>query len=724
MKVRHNPIKYWLLTTEYPPFYGGGISTYCYHTAQMLAQNGYDVTIFVPDDTVSAISSEVNDKVTVVRFNSNQANTEASLSAAAKRSYAFAQVVKKYSIEFGKPDIIEAQDYQGIAYYLLQFKLTIDSELKNIPVFITLHSPAFLYLEYNKVATYKFPDFWTCEMEKQAIQAANGLIAPSTFITEAIQAYMPLLVPYTIVANPYKSNAPLVNIGKIKKGKLVYYGKLSPQKGSFELLAYCKEMWDEGYKFSLHIVGGTDIVYHIETKTMGSMLKEKYAHYIKEGLLVMHGEVEPHAAKAAVVDAQLVVFPSIIDNLPYAVIEMMHLGKVVLASKQGGQAEIIKNGIDGFLFDHSIKGDFKEKLLSALGLELEALIIIGTTARKTIEQKFAYETIFSTKDAIVKQLITSSSKTSDTFPFLHQEAFKIPPVVGVQGLLSVVIPYYNMGVLVLETIESVLESTYNHIEILVIDDGSNDVASRQILEQLKANKKVQLLVKKNTGLADTRNWGANLAKGEYLAFLDADDKIDPLYYEKAIAVLKTYHNVFFIGAWVQYFQDSHKVWPAFTPQPPYLLVHNPVNSSALVYKKSAFLDAGLNKSALEFGLEDYESVISLMEKGYNGVVLPQVYFFYRIRKGSMFRNLNTNKLLYSYKNIAEQHVEYYNKFALPIIHLLNSNGPGYFYDNPTEETRVIVKVNPVSKTKEALIAVIKKNSFLKKLALLILRKVK
>ncbi len=721
---KHNSIKYWLLTTEFPPFYGGGISTYCFHTAQMLAANGYEVTVFVADDSVEGIKETVQNAITVIRFDSGQADTRASLNVTAKRSLAFAQVIKRYVEKTGRPDLIEAQDYQGIAYYLLQFKLTLDKELKDIPVLITLHSPAFVYLEYNKVPTYKFPDFWTCEMEKHVIHAANHLIAPSKYITDVILDYMPLQTAYTVVANPYANDRLPIEQMPLKKGKVVYYGKLSPQKGTFELLAYSKDLWDEGYEFTLHIVGGTDIVYHIETRTMGSLLKEQYASYIESGVLVMHGDVDPGSLQEAVSDAQLVVIPSIVDNLPYAVIEMMEIGKVVLASKQGGQSEIIEDGVTGFLFDHSISNDFKEKLLSILDKKTEELLAIGDLARKAVLQKYAYETIFPIKDVLIRETITAYSKVSDSFPFLHQEAFTDLPINGERALLSIVIPYYNMGALVLEAIDSVLASTYQNIEVLVVDDGSNDSHSKKVLEQLDRKGKVKLLVKKNTGLADTRNWGAVQAKGEYLAFLDADDKVAPLYYEKAIAVLKKYNNVFFVGAWTQYFGDSHKVWPTFTPQPPYLLIHNSVNSSALVYKKAAYLTSGLNKTALQFGLEDYESVISMMEKGYNGVVLPQVYFFYRVRKGSMFRKLNTNKFLYSYKYIADKHVSYYNKFALPVIHLLNSNGPGFYYDNPTEEVVVSARIKQRSKTTEKLIAIVKRNGYLKELALFILRKVK
>jgi glycosyltransferase involved in cell wall biosynthesis len=228
-----------------------------------------------------------------------------------------------------------------------------------------------------------------------------------------------------------------------------------------------------------------------------------------------------------------------------------------------------------------------------------------------------------------------------------------------------------------------MQSTYKPLEIVIVNDGSTDAKSLSALEALKQQAVITVYTKKNSGLADTRNFGAQKAQGRYLAFLDADDKVAPEYFQKAIRVLEQYENVFFVSAWTQYFGNSTSLWPTFIPQPPYALVHNPVNSSALVYRKAAFLKAGLNDKEVDYGLEDYESVVALLHKGYNGVALPEVLFYYRVRNDSMIRGITKNKLIYSNKYIMEKHKSYYAKFAPQIINLLNANGPGYSYDNPT-----------------------------------------
>jgi glycosyltransferase involved in cell wall biosynthesis len=714
-------LNYWLLTTEYPPFHGGGISTYCYFTAKMLAAAGDRVTVFVQDDSVTDYAlSEPAPGITLIRFNCNRNGLHGSLGYTARLSYAFADMVRTIIEQKGKPDFIEAQDYQGIAYYLTQFKHAGYAFMADIPILVTLHSPAFIYLEYNRVPTYRFPDFWTGEMEKQAIVAADLLISPTRFLVEEIQRYVDLTgKEVRILANPYEGPGNKELTGSFQRNKIVYYGKLSPQKGSFELLAYFKELWDNGFPHPLHIVGGTDIVYHPEMQTMGQLVNERYSNYIAKGLLQLHGKIQPSQIKEYLQDAHVILVPSIVDNLPYVVMEAMSLGKIVLASRQGGQREMIEEAVSGFLFDHRDPASFARQLEKVLSLTNDEMQRIGINACQRVHNDYSYDVILAKKKEILEYSKSIPSNRAH-FPFLYQEDTR-SPVAEPAGddLLSVVVPYYNMGDYIEECIRSVLGSTYKHLEVLVINDGSTDPASIEKLNLIARLENVRVFHHKNQGLAFTRNYGAELAKGTFLAFLDADDKVAPTYYEKAVVALQRNRNVHFAGAWVKYFGNSTQLWPTFTPQPPFVLVHNPVNSSGLVYKRAAFLAGGLNDKQVDYGLEDYESVVSMLHGGYNGIVLPEPLFHYRVRTGSMIRNISMEKLLYSNKYINEKHADYYAKFAPQVINLLNANGPGYLFDNPTFEVRVVTRRAGESIILLKIKALVKRNEQLKKIALTI-----
>lgn len=718
-------MKYWLLTTEYPPFHGGGISTYCYYTAQMLSAAGLEVTVFLPDDSVAdRLDSGEEDAIRVIRFNSNRSKLHESLGYTVRLSYEFAGIVRAVIGEEGRPDYIESQDYLGIAYYLQQFRLLRYKDLTNVPIIITLHSPAFIYLEYNRAPTYKFPDFQTCEMEKYSIKAADSLISPTRFLTEEISQHIDISDKHlTIIPNPYQ-DADIQGIPAFQRNKIVYYGKLSPQKGSLELLEYMKELWDEGFPYPLYLIGGTDIVYYPEMLTMGQIVREKYGFYIKKGLLLFHDKINPSKINETLSDAHIIILPSIVDNLPYVVLEAMHLGKIVLASVQGGQREMIEDGENGFLFDHQQAGSFKARLLFILELNDEQVCQIGEKARERVKLSYSFEKICAQKRELLHSLMKCPSENRE-FPFLYQEPLPLHFSPADSGeLLSVVVPYYNMGPFIGECIQSILQSTYSPLEILVINDGSTDDFSLQQLERIEVQGKVRVIHQKNKGLAETRNEGARLAQGRYLAFLDADDKVAASYYEKAIRVLMQYQNVYFIGSWVQYFENSRAIWPSFNPTPPYALVHNPVNSSALVYKREAFLEGGMNDRLVDYGIEDYESVINMLSHGFNGVVLPECLFYYRVRNGSMFRNVNRYKLLYSNKYISQKHNQYYSKFATPIINLINANGPGYLFDNPSFGLNITSSVEHISSLRYTITTYIKKNKKLKRIALILKKKLK
>lgn len=85
---------------------------------------------------------------------------------------------------------------------------------------------------------------------------------------------------------------------------------------------------------------------------------------------------------------------------------------------------------------------------------------------------------------------------------------------------SVIIPTYNRASLLKEALDSVFSQTFSDYEVIVVDDGSTD----ETLEILKSyGDKIQALTQKNSGPGAARNLGAEIAKGEYLAFLDSDD---------------------------------------------------------------------------------------------------------------------------------------------------------------------------------------------------------
>ena len=103
-------------------------------------------------------------------------------------------------------------------------------------------------------------------------------------------------------------------------------------------------------------------------------------------------------------------------------------------------------------------------------------------------------------------------------------------------LISIVIPCYNSGIYITEAVTSVKESSFTNYEIIIVDDGSSDLHTLSVLRQLE-HQKCKLIVQANGGPAAARNSGVRVAKGEYLFFLDSDNKIHPEYLEKSVKIM-------------------------------------------------------------------------------------------------------------------------------------------------------------------------------------------
>lgn len=119
-------------------------------------------------------------------------------------------------------------------------------------------------------------------------------------------------------------------------------------------------------------------------------------------------------------------------------------------------------------------------------------------------------------------------------------------------LVSVIIPAYNCEDYVEVAVKSILEQTYNNLEVLVVDDGSSDGTLRVLQRMADGDKRVRV-VKNETNLkiVGTLNKAINLSKGAYIARMDADDYKYPDAIEKQVAFLMTHPDVAVVGGAIE-----------------------------------------------------------------------------------------------------------------------------------------------------------------------------
>lgn len=129
---------------------------------------------------------------------------------------------------------------------------------------------------------------------------------------------------------------------------------------------------------------------------------------------------------------------------------------------------------------------------------------------------------------------------------------------GAGPLLSVIIPTHDVEPWIDDLLGSILASSLNDIEILVVDDHSRDGTRSRLDEHADTDPRVRVIVAHGTGGANARNVGLNAAGGKYIAFADGDDIIPPGAYERLIASLEESGSDIAFGDWLKF--SSSRTW--------------------------------------------------------------------------------------------------------------------------------------------------------------------
>ncbi len=223
--------------------------------------------------------------------------------------------------------------------------------------------------------------------------------------------------------------------------------------------------------------------------------------------------------------------------------------------------------------------------------------------------------------------------------------------------MAVVIPCFNHGAFIREAVESARRQTYPNVEIVVVDDGSTDAPTIEMLGSLRAEG-IRVLRQENRGLAAARNAGIRATDAEFFVPLDADDIIKPAFVERLIAPLRADPALGYMYCHTEYFGSSGGVWQCPDYDPHKLLVGNLSTATALV-RRRAFDQAGGYAEAMTYGMEDWDFWLSLLEVGCRGKLVPELLFGYRQHAGgSMLAHTQRHRPI-PVRQIIERHAPMY-----------------------------------------------------------------
>lgn len=224
--------------------------------------------------------------------------------------------------------------------------------------------------------------------------------------------------------------------------------------------------------------------------------------------------------------------------------------------------------------------------------------------------------------------------------------------------VSVILPAYNAEKYIKEAVDSILSQTFGDFELIVINDCSKD-STEQILLSYTDPRLVYVKNEENLGVAGTLNKGLKLAKGQYIARMDADDISLPQRFEKQVAYLDSHENTAVLGTALERFGEGIPLQTRSFSQDPEQMKVDLFFSCGLAHpsimmRTDVIRALGGYDMAFE-GLEDYE-LWCRVAREHQVTTLPEVLFRYRVHPGQVTKN-PSEKYLTRMRNLKKRQLE-------------------------------------------------------------------
>lgn len=267
-------------------------------------------------------------------------------------------------------------------------------------------------------------------------------------------------------------------------------------------------------------------------------------------------------------------------------------------------------------------------------------------------------------------------------------------------LVSIIMPVYNTGELLRQTIGSILNQTYDDWELVVVDDGSTDECTIKICDEFRTSDfRIKVFHKTNGGICDARNFGLSKASGRYVAFCDHDDEYAGCLLEKALPYIlrgvdilhfsyrSVYHNS---GKELLFKATDHIRFVINTSDSFLSLVKNHFFETiwSSIYNRTLLEDSSMMfDTAYKFGGEDFDFNIRIFPHASKIMLLPDILYTHYYRDTSTSSNLRDdilwnfvvkqkkiNSVIKTLQIDLSQNVEDYVKYSAEIMVSMLSYG--------------------------------------------------
>ena len=539
------------------------------------------------------------------------------------------------------PDYAEFADYRGQALVPLQARNAGHRSLRGTTVAVRLRGSAEL-IELHDGGWPSPPRRMVFDLEREALRLADLVVHPGDDALALYRERMPEadLDPATRIRVPF-DHGPEPAAREAGAGgplRILCAGRLERVKGVLELLEACLEAGDPNWQ--LTIVGGDT-----QTAPMGQSMRMTMELMAGEDPRVQF--LDPIAyeeLQERYRQSDLLAVPSLSECWSDVALEAMRAGLPVLATPVGGLREVVADGVSGWHADGPGREPLRRALEPLLADRSEVDRVRTSGAPRARFLKLTDEEEILTA---YRNLPPAPQPPKPQKPSL-KEGFR--GLGGGEPLVTGVVTYFGERETVREAVDSLLAQTHRNLEVIVVNDGSFEGEDR-VLFELAEVERVTVLHKPNGGEGEARNFAARLADGKYLAFLDADNTLEPGFVARAVAMIEADPEIAYVTSWLRFFGDEEETRArvgaaGYAPLGNAVRSDDAINSDGdtiALMPRRLFAHDGYSYEEEGVLMADWELYRRLREDGRLGAVIPSLEANYRMRPGSL-SNLATGDL--------------------------------------------------------------------------------
>jgi glycosyltransferase involved in cell wall biosynthesis len=563
-------------------------------------------------------------------------------------------------------DLIEFPDFLAFGFRSIQARRT-GRCLGSARLCVKLHGTS----AWQREGDHRWPDgpgdLSLDFLERYAFENADVQMAPSRYMLDYVERQGWNLGD-AVVAHPFPhAIVPTTLTDEQAPSEVVFFGRLEVRKG-----------------LDLFLDAASDLPAGVEVTFLGrdTVLPsgQSAAAYIKDRLcgraFKIHTDLtREEALNYLAAERRLYVIPSLAETFGLAVAECAVNGLPFIATLAGGTPEVIPDPeIQNGSFFEPTSRDLRRSLNGYFKMPPARRIALRVQARKAVDPEVRNRRLTEAYDDILERYRRESAprlsvsinavvplpvESPDSAPecdagggdpeFDHRQAAKTPTLfdhdasatVAFPGpLVSVAIPYYNLGRYLPATLEALAAQTYPHIEVIIVDDGSTCPVSIRVLNELQQQyPQFRFTSQKNSGPGVARNRALAEARGEFFIPVDADNVATPTMVERFVYGMMRNPDLSVLTCFLKAFNHDEGI-DAEVSEFVYMPTGGPFVASCFenvygdtnaIFRTQQFRDAGGFETDPDTFIEDWETFVKLAAGGLKIDVIPDALFYYRIR---------------------------------------------------------------------------------------------